>query len=160
MLGAREALALFDVACRAGEPVVVPVRLDLAELGRRARAGKPVPPTFRSLIRSTGKRTAGAAAASAAPLRQRLAAMAEADRDQTLFDLIRTQISTVLGLGSAEAVQPHQIFRELGFDSLSLLTLRNRLNSATGLRLDSSSMFHQSTPDDLVRHLKQALLEN
>ncbi|MFF8775296.1 type I polyketide synthase, partial [Kitasatospora sp. NPDC015120] len=160
VLGAREAVALFDAACRAGEPVVIPVRLDLAELARQGRTGSALPPAFRSLVRITGKRTAGAGAVSATSLRQRLASMSDADRDHTLFELISTQISAVLGLGSADAVQPHQIFQDLGFDSLSLMTLRNRLNSATGLRLDTSSMFHRSTPYDVVERLKQALLEN
>jgi acyl carrier protein len=160
VLGAREAVALFDAACRAGEPVVIPVRLDLAELARQGRTGSALPPAFRSLVRITGKRTAGAGAVSATSLRQRLASMAEADRDHTLFELISTQISAVLGLESADAAQPHQIFQDLGFDSLSLMTLRNRLNSATGLRLDTSSILHRSTPNHLVERLKQALLED
>ena len=160
VLGVREALALFDTACRASEPVLIPVRLDLTELARRAKTGKTLPPAFRSLVRVTGKRTAGAGALSAVSLRQRLASMPETDRDQALLDLISTQISAILGIESAGVVQPNLVFGELGFDSLSLLTLRNRLNSATGLRLDTSLMFRQTTPDDMVQHLRKALLEN
>ncbi|WP_306457948.1 type I polyketide synthase [Streptomyces sp. SA15] len=160
VLGVREAVALFDAACRADEPVLIPARLDLTEQARRAGAGEALPPAFRSLVRSTGKRTAGGGAASVTSLRQRLVSMAEADRDRTLFDLISAQISAVLRLESADAVQPNQVFRDLGLDSLSILTLRNRLNSSTGLRLDTSSMSHQSTPDDVVQQLRQALLEN
>ncbi|MEU9087453.1 acyltransferase domain-containing protein [Streptomyces sp. NPDC048357] len=160
VLGVREAVALFDAARRASEPVLIPARLDLPELARQAKTGTALAPAFRSLVRTTGKRTAGGGAVSATSLRHRLASMADADRDHMLSDLISTQISAVLGLQSAEAVRPNSMFRELGFDSLSILTLRNRLNSATGLSLDTSSMYHQSTPDALVRHLKQALLEN
>ncbi|MEU0137636.1 KR domain-containing protein, partial [Streptomyces sp. NPDC006296] len=158
VLGLPEALALFDTARHADGPVVIAARLDLTEPARRAAAGKALPPLFRSLVRPTGRRTAAAGAVSATSLRQRLASMADADRDRALSDLVATQISAVLGLEAAEAVQPHRILRELGFDSLSLLTLRNRLNSATGLRLDTASMFHRSTPDDLVEHLRHALL--
>ncbi|WP_244162691.1 type I polyketide synthase [Streptomyces bungoensis] len=160
VLGAREAVALFDTACRASDPVLIPVKLDLAELARQAEAGNALPPVFRSLVRTTGKRTAGKGAVSSTSLRQRLASMAEADRDRTLSDVISTQISAVLGLESAAVVRPNQVLLEFGFDSLSILTLRNRLHSATGVRLDTASMFHQSTPDDLVQHLKQALLED
>ncbi|MEU6085190.1 type I polyketide synthase [Streptomyces sp. NPDC047085] len=160
VLGAREAVALFDTACRASEPVWIPARLDLAELARQAEAGNALPPVFRSLVRTTGKRTAGKGAVSVTSLRQRLASMAEAERDRTLGDLISTQISAVLGLESADVVRSNQVLLEFGFDSLSILTLRNRLHSATGVRLDTASMFHQSTPDDLVQHLKQALLED
>ncbi|MBO3747330.1 SDR family NAD(P)-dependent oxidoreductase, partial [Streptosporangiaceae bacterium NEAU-GS5] len=158
-LGSSEAVALFEGACLADEPVVIPARLDLADLARRAKAGETVPPAYRSLIRTTGKRAAGGGAASATSLRHRLAAMMEADRDQMLFDLIRTHVSAVLGHASPGTVQPDQIFRELGFDSLSALTLRNRLNSATGLRLKAALMFDHPTPNDLVRHLKEELLE-
>ncbi|MET7906433.1 beta-ketoacyl reductase, partial [Streptomyces sp. NPDC005355] len=160
VLGAREAVALFDTACRADEPVWIPARLDLAELTRQAEAGEALPPLFRSLVKTTGKRTASGGAVSVTSLRQRLASMAEAEQDRTLSGLISTQISAVLGLESADVVRPNQILLDFGFDSLSILTLRNRLDSATGVRLDTASMFHRSTPDDLVQHLKQALLDN
>ncbi|WP_426366740.1 SDR family NAD(P)-dependent oxidoreductase [Streptomyces sp. E-08] len=159
-LGAREAVALFDTACRADEPVYIPARLDLAELTRQAEAGEALPPLFRSLVRTTGKRTASGGAVSVTSLRQRLASMAEAEQDRTLSGLISTQISAVLGLEPADVVRPNQILLDFGFDSLSLLTLRNRLDSATGVRLDTATMFHRSTPDDLVQHLKRALLDN
>ncbi|MGK5529494.1 type I polyketide synthase [Streptomyces sp. URMC 129] len=159
VLGTSEAVALFDAACLATEPVLIPARLDLPELARQARTGKALPPVFRSLVRTTGKRAVSRGAVSTTSLRQRFAAMVEADQDEMLSDLVRTHISAVLGLESAEVVQPSQVFSELGFDSLSMLTLRNRLNSATGLHLDSSSVSHHSTPSDLARHLKQTLLE-
>lgn len=138
----------------------IPARLDLAELTRQAEAGEALPPLFRSLVKTTGKRTASGGTVSVTSLRQRLASMAEAEQDRTLSGLISTQISAVLGLESADVVRPNQILLDFGFDSLSILTLRNRLASATGVRLDIASMFHRSTPDDLVQHLKQALLDN
>ncbi|MBT2206892.1 type I polyketide synthase [Actinomadura sp. NEAU-AAG7] len=159
VLGESEAVALFDAARLASEPVLIPARLDLDDLARQARTGTALPPVFRSLVRTTAKRTARGGAVSTTSLRQRLAAMAEADRDEALSDLVCTHISEVLGLGPANVVRPNQVFRELGFDSLSVLTLRNRLKSATGLLLDSSSILQHSTPGELARHLKQALLE-
>lgn len=159
LLGTSEAVALFDAACRASEPVMIPARLDLAELARQARTGKALPPAFRSLVKTTGKRAVSRGAVSTTSLRQRFAATVEADRDEMLSDLVCTHISAVLGLESTDVVQPNQIFSELGFDSLSMLTLRNRLKSATGLHLDSSSVSHYSTPSALARHLKQTLLE-
>ncbi|WP_194821348.1 type I polyketide synthase [Micromonospora sp. S-DT3-3-22] len=160
VLGLRDAAALFDAARGGSEAVLVLARLDLAELDRRAKAGEVLPPAFRSLVRSTGKRPAGGGVVSTTSLRKRLASMAEVDRGKTLLGLISAQISAVLGLEPGDAVPPHLMFRELGFDSLSILALRNRLNSTTGVRLDNSSVSHQSTPDDVVQHLRQALLEN
>ncbi|MFJ8862386.1 type I polyketide synthase, partial [Streptomyces sp. NPDC102451] len=160
VLGARETVALFDTSCRSDGPVWIPARLDLAELTRQAEAGEAPPPLFRSLVRSTGKRTASGGAVSATSVRQRLASMAEAEQDRTLSGLVSAQILAVLGLESADMVRPNQVLLDFGFDSLSILTLRNRLDAATGVRLDTASMFHRSTPDDLVQHLKQALRDN
>ncbi|MFI2646037.1 type I polyketide synthase, partial [Streptomyces sp. NPDC018610] len=90
--------------------------------------------------------------------RERLAAVTGDERRQALEQLVRSQVATVLEYGSAAAVNPARTFKELGFDSLTGVELRNQLNAATGLRLPSSLIFDWPTPAALMRHLDVEVL--
>ncbi|MEU6777532.1 beta-ketoacyl synthase N-terminal-like domain-containing protein, partial [Streptomyces sp. NPDC046759] len=97
-------------------------------------------------------------AVGAVSWRERLAAASDEERGQTLEQLVRTQIAIVLEYGSAAAVDPARTFKDLGFDSLTGVELRNRLNEATGLRLPSSLIFDHPTPTALMRQLDAEVL--
>ncbi|MGM1059435.1 beta-ketoacyl synthase N-terminal-like domain-containing protein [Saccharothrix sp. Mg75] len=81
-----------------------------------------------------------------------LAALADAD----LLDVVCAQTAAVLGRGDAE-VDPHRAFRELGFDSLTAVELRNRLVTLSGLDLPPTLVFDHPTPDALAEHLRDRL---
>ncbi|MEU1807318.1 type I polyketide synthase, partial [Streptomyces sp. NPDC019937] len=136
-LSVEQGVALFDAAVGAGEPVVLPVRLDLSAL----RARGEVPPLLRGLIRT--RRTAGRIAST--ELMQRLAGLGEVEQREALLDLVRNRIALVLGYEGAAGVDAARTFRDLGFDSLMAVELRNGLSAATGLRLPATLVFDYPT---------------
>ncbi|MEV0623695.1 SDR family NAD(P)-dependent oxidoreductase [Nonomuraea sp. NPDC050404] len=152
-LSVEEGLALFDAAGRVGRSVVIPVRLELPVL----RAHGEVPGLLRGLVRG-GRRLAASGSVVAATLLQRLAPLGAAERAEVMADLVRTEVAMVLGHASPGTVEVRREFRELGFDSLTAVELRNRLNSVTGLRLPSTLVFDYPTPTLLAEFLLAELL--
>ncbi|MEU5545460.1 type I polyketide synthase, partial [Streptomyces sioyaensis] len=154
-LSPEQGLGLLDTARDLARPLLLPMNLDTAPLRAHPEA---VPPLLRGLVRAPARRqtaTSAAAKGTQAPqdLAERLAALPAADREQYLLDLVCTQVALVLGHGSAEDIEPDQAFKELGFDSLTAVELRNHLNAATQLRLPATLVFDYPTPLVLVRHV-------
>ncbi|WP_435604590.1 SDR family NAD(P)-dependent oxidoreductase [Streptomyces sp. bgisy130] len=156
-LPVAEGLELFDAVCGLDEGHVVAARLDSAEL--RARAGSAgLPPLLRGLVRKPVRPVAQDAPGEASTLRHRLAEMTDAERDETLLELVRHHVAAGLGHVSAESIGPEHAFKDLGFDSLTALTVRNALNAATQLTLPPAVVFDFAGPQALVQHLKRELL--
>ncbi|MEX3212275.1 SDR family NAD(P)-dependent oxidoreductase [Streptomyces acidiscabies] len=149
---AAEGLALFDLACRRPEAYLVPVRLELP------RHNEPVPPLLRGLV--TGGRArpvARAGVRDGSGLAGRLAGLTAADQQRLLLDLVCGHVATVLGHVSAGVVDPEKALRDMGFDSLTTVELRNRLATATGLRLPATLVFDHPTVSRLATYLRQQL---
>ncbi|MFI1205953.1 SDR family NAD(P)-dependent oxidoreductase, partial [Streptomyces sp. NPDC020883] len=79
------------------------------------------------------------------------------ERRRALLDLVRSEAAEILRHGSAAAVDPETAFRAAGFDSLTVLELRNRLTAAIGLNLPSTLLFDYPNPNALADHLHDEL---
>ncbi|MGI5390987.1 type I polyketide synthase [Streptomyces sp. CA-251251] len=152
-LSADEGLALFDTAHATGLPYLLPLRFDTSV----ARTLRPVPALLRGLVRAPARRAAGTVTGGSG-LAGRLAALPAAERRRLLTGLVCAEAATVLGHTGADAVAPDRVFKELGFDSLTSVELRNRINAATGLRLPATLLFDHPTPAALADHLGTELV--
>ncbi len=148
-LTAEEGLALFDAAPALGQPLVLPVRLDTMALRARATAAM-VPALLRGLVRVPPRRSAGAAGES---LERRLAGLSAQERERLVLELVRGEIAVVLGHASGRAIDEQRAFKDLGFDSLAAVELRNRLNFITGLQLPATLLFDYPTPIVLAQYI-------
>ncbi|WP_344153043.1 type I polyketide synthase, partial [Streptomyces polychromogenes] len=162
----EQGLALFDAARAADAATLVTLQLDKKALRAQADAGTLPPflstvvPAAPAAVRTAATRTAAAAAPDGGPasLAERLSALAEPEQNAELVALVSGQVADVLGHASAAAVDPAQAFKDLGFDSLSSVELRNRLNQATGLRLAPTLVFDHPSPEAVARQLREELL--
>ncbi|MCX4984425.1 SDR family NAD(P)-dependent oxidoreductase [Streptomyces sp. NBC_00572] len=152
-----EGLALLDAALRMDVAALVPAPFDRAALGA---LGAQLPSVLRNLAPAAPRPTQVATATTApttATLRDRLAALNPAERQELLLDLVRVQTAAVLGRSSASGIPADRSFKDMGCDSLTLVELRNRLQTSAGLRLPATFLFNYPTPLAVVAHLSTEL---
>ncbi|MFI2712289.1 type I polyketide synthase [Micromonospora sp. NPDC018662] len=109
-------------------------------------------PQVRALAEAEAAQDAAAPAGVTEALRH-LAGRPEAEQERELLRLVDEQTARVLGHATADDLRGRP-FKDLGFDSLTAVDLRTRLNEATGLRLPSTLVFDHPTPAELARHLR------
>ncbi|WP_019546345.1 type I polyketide synthase [Streptomyces sulphureus] len=139
---ALETALLLDEAC------VVVADVDWARFlpGYTAARARPLVEDIPQVRRLAAREAGTEADAGTAAEHRRLAALPEAERAEALLDLVRTEAAAVLGHATADAVGSDTAFREVGFDSLASVGLRQRLQSALGVRAPVSLAFDHPTP--------------
>jgi acyl transferase domain-containing protein/acyl carrier protein len=154
-LSADEGLALLDAALASGAALCVPARFDARSF---AVPADQLPPLLSGLGRRQLRRVRRVSdSAVASSFRARLTTLDASERERVLLDAIGEAVTAVMGV-PAGRLDPDRPLSELGLDSLMAVELRNRLMTLSGLRLASTLLFDQPTPNALCRYLEGQLL--
>ncbi|MEV6829665.1 type I polyketide synthase [Amycolatopsis sp. NPDC051102] len=145
-LGLRALLQAVEL----GETTVVVADVDWARFAPSYAAARSRPLMAELPEFDAGEDTTGRGSAA---LTTRLAALPAPERRRVLLDVVRARAAAVLGHEGAEAIEPVRPFKDLGFDSLTAVELRNALAAETGLALPSTLVFDHPTPADLTDRL-------
>ncbi|MFE7278699.1 beta-ketoacyl synthase N-terminal-like domain-containing protein, partial [Streptomyces sp. NPDC057623] len=156
-LSAADGVRLLDLGLRSSDAGLVPARLDLGALRASAFDGS-VPAPLRGLAPVRRRAAGSEAGQDGTALVRRLAALGSEEREKALVALVGEHAAQVLGHVSADRIDAVRSFRDLGFDSLMSVELRNRLGSATGLRLPATLLYDHPSARVLARHLEAELL--
>ncbi|MBU3868478.1 KR domain-containing protein, partial [Streptomyces sp. 4503] len=165
VMAPHSAIAALQQALDRNETVVTVADVDWDRFAPTFTAARPRPliadlPEVRAALAPDPVEGAdgGTGDTSAESLRRRLTGLTGSEADKVLLDLVRTEVAAVLGHDDTTAVQAGRAFKELGFDSLTAVELRNRLNVATGLQLTATLVFDHPTPGALADVLRADLL--
>ena len=145
-LDRERGLELFEAALACPRAEVLALELKRSGLRALAAAGA-LPSLLGSLVKAPSRpRSSGSFA-------RKLASLPEAERETFAAELVRAEAAAVLGHASPREVDRRRAFKEIGFDSLAAVELRNRLQVATGLRLAATSVFDHPNVVALASYL-------
>ncbi|MEU3856481.1 type I polyketide synthase [Streptomyces sp. NPDC028722] len=152
LLDPDRALTALRRALDGGDTTVTVADVDWSVFAPAFTATRPSP--LLSTLPEARTGTGGPAETGVADgFAEKLAGLTGGERDRALQDLVCGQAAAVLGYGGADAVEPTTAFRDLGFDSLTSVDLRNRISGAAGVPLPATLIFDYATPAALAKHL-------
>ncbi|MFI0227912.1 type I polyketide synthase, partial [Streptomyces lydicus] len=153
-LDPERALAVLGQVMADGEAFLAVADVDWARFAPVFSAARPRPLLDRiAEARPEQAVPSAEGPVAAGELAQQLSGLSAVERERLVSDLVRTHAAAVLGHGSLEEVPAGRAFRDMGFDSLTAVDLRGRLNAATGLQLPSTVVFDYPSPAALARHM-------
>jgi acyl transferase domain-containing protein/thioesterase domain-containing protein len=87
----------------------------------------------------------------------RLAGLPAAEQERLVLEAVCGLAALVLGYESAEAMPADAVLQDLGFDSLTAVEFRNRLETISGLVLSTTLVFDFLTPGALAHYVQSEL---
>jgi acyl transferase domain-containing protein/NADPH:quinone reductase-like Zn-dependent oxidoreductase/acyl carrier protein len=154
-LAAEHALDLFDRSLEWDDALAVIARIDFRALAARA-ACRDLPAVLSGLVRAA-PRGDREQAREPSSFSASIAGATDVERARMARELVRAQTAAVLSYASEASIDSTKTFKNLGFDSLAAVELRNRLSAATGLRLSATLAFDHPTPGALADSLLEQL---
>jgi acyl carrier protein len=140
-------LDLLDAAIGGEQPLQLAARIDRSVLGRLARSGVLVP-VLGNLAPTARRSTRGGSS-----LIRELSEVPEEERYELMLQFVLSEIAAVLDRESPQAIDPDAAFKDLGFDSLGAVEMRNRLALQTGVELEATVVFDYPTAAAVARYL-------
>ncbi|MFI8932325.1 type I polyketide synthase [Streptomyces sp. NPDC053474] len=159
----RDGRHLLELADPDGEPVASLGPLSLtgpAGHGGAPAAAREVAADVPTATGAVPRRAAARRDGTGDALADRLAGLSAAEQHRVVLDLVQESTAVVLGHRARDRFDfdAEQPFKNLGFDSLGAVKLRNRLRDFTGVELPSTLVFDHPTPALLAAHLRAELL--
>ncbi|MGW6570513.1 SDR family NAD(P)-dependent oxidoreductase, partial [Streptomyces sp. NPDC054975] len=155
----EQAVEALPQAVAGPDASLVVADIDWERFAPRFQATRPSP-LLSELPEARAALTAASASAAdgQSPLADTLAGLTEPEQHRAVLELVRAQAATVLGHATPAGITAGKAFKEIGFDSLTVVEMRNRLAAATGLRLPTTLLFDNPTPEALAAYLRTRLL--
>ncbi|TDD76618.1 type I polyketide synthase [Actinomadura rubrisoli] len=156
-LATSRALALFDAALQAPEALLVPVDLAVQDVPPDGEApvladfAQAPEPGERDERPERDERDEPREAAG-----DRLRRASGDERERILLEAVCDAAGEILGYPEPGSVRPGDVFKELGFDSLLSVDLRNRINRELGVELPTTAVMDNPTPAELAGVVRAA----